>query len=191
MTSTQVNEFSQLEYHDPKAILQRLRKIEQKYPLHELPYEVASLRTRSLKRFGESRQCALFCYGLGAVSNREIEYADFEAGDHDFVARYAEDGYINYVPIQMKEFVPEHVNPKAQLEQELTKLSKYSDSQNLVVAVHLNRTVQIKLQELHLPKLSIAELWFFGARTEDQSSWWLIGNFLKEWRAYEFNYPES
>jgi hypothetical protein len=184
-----IREWQNLKYHDPKKILLGLRNIEQNYPLHEYPYKVASLRTKDLREYGESRQCALFCYGISEVFGLEVQYTQIEKSDYDFVAIFPRGEYLNYVPIQMKEFVPVELNPNVELEQELCKLEKYSDSNDLCVAIHVNRNTRIEFNKLKIPKLNIKELWFFGAKSQTQKEWWLMGNMLRDWRAYEFRYP--
>ena len=74
---------------------------------------------------------------------------------------------------------------------EIAKLTKYADSQDLVVAMFLNRTGRINLDEIILPDLNIAELWFFGSMSQDQSKWFLLGNLLGENRYFEFDYPNG
>ena len=186
-----IREWGKLKYHEPEEILLGLREIEQTYPLESLPYKEASLRTRNLRQYGESRQCALFCYGIGKALGLEVVYTQIEKSDYDFIAAFPKGDELNYVPIQMKEFVPEDLNPIASLEVELSKLKKYTDSSDLCVAVHLNRTATIDFNNLKIPKLDVKELWFFGAKRADQKEWWLLGNMMDNPKAYEFKYPTS
>ena len=81
-----LREWEKLEYFDPEKILKGLRDIAINLPLDTLPYEVASLRKRDLRSYGESRQCALFCYGMSKVLNTKVSYAHFENSDYDFVS---------------------------------------------------------------------------------------------------------
>ena len=179
-----------LNYLDPERILTKLREIALTYPLHELRREAATLRTRELRPYGEGRQAALFCYGMSRVIGSPVEFAQCEEQDFDVIARYRVDDEIRYVPIQLKEWVPQEVNAEATLSVELAKLDKYADSQNLVVAFHLNRNATIQFSELRLPKTKIGALWFFGAREPTQRDWWLIGNLLNDGAvAHEFQYP--
>lgn len=186
---TKIREWEKLEYHDPEKILLGFKDIASNFPISSAPYNVASLRTRELRLYGESRQCALFCYGISKARNIKVHYAHLEKSDYDFVGVYPENDYLNYVPIQMKEFVPEKVNPKAQLENEIKKLQKYTDSQDLCVAIHLNRNISFDFKNIVIPELNIRELWFFGAKAPNQSEWWLLGNILNNPKVYEFNYP--
>jgi hypothetical protein len=86
--------------------------------------------------------------------------------------------------------VPEKVNSCANLQTLINSLAKYTDSKDLVIAVHLNRCGTIRLSELEIPPLNIQELWFFGAKDPNQEVWTIIGNVLNpNARFFEFRYP--
>ena len=149
-----------------------------------------SLRTRELRPFGEGRQAALFCYGMSKRLGAPVSFAQLEDQDHDIVARFVADGEVNYVPVQLKEWVPAKLNPSATLESELGKLEKYVDSERLVVAFHLNRDATVDFSSLKIPVLRIGALYFYGATDPTQKEWWLIGNLLKDGpMAHKFTYP--
>ena len=168
-----------------------LRGIANSHPLHQLRYEARSLRTHELRKFGEGRQGALFCYGMGQVIGAKVSFALVERQDFDLVARFEAEGKTNYVPVQLKEWVPSFMPSPQPLQVELDKLAKYVDSKDLVVAFHLNREASVLLSELSFPQ-TIGELWFFGAAENSQSRWVLIGNLLtNEAVAHEFLYPEA
>ena len=187
-----IREWTQLEYLDPETILAGLRDIARTYPLDELPYEAASLRKREFRKYGEGRQCALFCYLIGKALDLNMKFALDERGDYDCIAYFEKDGVNNFVPIQMKELVPEKVNPHANLQNLINSLSKYVDSNDLTVAIHLNQAGTIRPSELTIPELHIGELWFFGANKPDQSVWTVIGNLLEpNARFYEIEHPEA
>ena len=185
----QFREWEQLKFYEPRNVLVELRKIEKTHDLNKFPYDVATLRTRKLRSYGESRQCAIFCYGIGEIFGLNLKYAQYESQDYDYVAVYEKDDYLNYVPIQMKELVPDKINPKANLQTEINKLQKYVDSNNLCVSIYLNKEVRIEFSNLEIPKLNIKELWLFGSKSPDQDDWWLIGNLLETTNFYEFKYP--
>lgn len=190
MMSPIPREWLHLQYFDPERFLVGLREIALTFPLDELHYEVASLRTRDLRKTNESRQAALFAHGMGQVLRAPIAFAISEAQDYDVVVKYATEGRINYIPVQLKEWVPNFLNPSATLQSELDKLSKYTDSKDLAVAFHINRNTTIHLSELRFPHGKIGALWFFGATDLAQEKWCLIGNLLLPGaNAYEFNYP--
>ena len=181
-----------LNYLDPERILVGLRDVALTYPLHKLRYEAATLRTHQLRPYGEGRQAALFCYGMSHVVGARVQYAQSEQEDFDVIARYQANNEVRYVPIQLKEWVPEDLNPSATLEMELAKLAKYGSSERLVVAFHLNRNTTIRFSELRLPSTKLGALWFYGAKEPSQQHWWLIGNLLKDGPVgHEFTYPDA
>ena len=181
--------WARLPYLDSERILRGLRDIAANSPLHELPYEVASLRRRELRAYAEGRQAALFCYGMSQIIGTSVWFAQAEASDYDVVARYVLDDLIHYAPVQLKEFVPEHVNPTAELQVEMDKIGKYVDSAELVVAFHINRAITLHPSELRLPG-GIGGLWLYGAKSSDQSRWFVIGNPLApQPGTLEFGYP--
>lgn len=122
---------------DTKGFLVELAQLRDRLSLQDMPYNVASLRTNALKPYREGRQCALFCYGMGRLMGREVRFAQAEDADVDFVGRYEVDGTAHYVPIQMKEVVPAEVRVEVSLQQEIDKLAKYVDSQDLTVVFHV------------------------------------------------------
>lgn len=185
-----VREWAKLKYLDPERILIGLRELALTQQLDQLPKEVATLRTRELRTYGEGRQCALFCYLMGQALGIKVMMALVEKSDYDCLAYFDRNGTNNFIPIQMKEYVPEPINPRTNLQSLIDGLVKYVDSESLVVAVHINRCATVKLSELSLPKLKIGALWFFGANDADQTMWTLIGNLLKPNPCYyEIPYP--
>jgi len=127
---------------------------------------------------------------MGKALGINVKVAVVERSDYDCVAYFDRNGVNNFVPIQMKEFVPENVNINADLQSLIDSLGKYADSESLVVAVHINRCGTIRMSELSFPTLNIGALWFFGANGGDQAVWTIIGNVLKpNARFYEFRYP--
>lgn len=187
---TRIREWARLHYLDSEQILRSLRDIATTYPLHQLPYDVSSLRRRDLRVYGEGRQAALFCYAMSQVIHTPVSFAQSEASDYDIVARFVRDGVMHYVPVQLKELVPEHLNPCTELQAELDKISKYADSTDLVVAFHLNRSATFQLSELRLPVATVGSLWLYGAMWPDQSRWIIVGNLLEpNPPMLEFAYP--
>lgn len=186
-------EWQTLSYIEPKRLLIGLRKIAQTLPLSDLGYHAASLRTHGLRPYGEGRQAALFCYGMSQAMSRRVDFAMVEVQDYDAVARYTDDqGELVFTPIQLKEWVPDFLNPSASLQNELDKLDKYVDSEDLAVAIFMNRTTTIHLSELILPRGRIGELWLYGCADSNQSRWMFIGDLLSDKpRYFEFSYPED
>lgn len=188
---TRTRAWSRLNYLDPRKILLGLNTIAATYPLEEYAKPARDLRTHELRPYGESRQCAIFCFGMGEIFGLNIAYAHGEASDYDFVGTYLIQGERVFVPIQMKEFVPSELDPNADLNKEIKKLSKYADSRDLCVAIHLNRAGRLDFDSIRIPELNIGELWLFGATSPDLDRWLLVGNMLKDHRIYEFQYPRA
>ena len=185
-----IREWEKLKFVDPEPILRGLREIAATQPLHELPYEVRSLRRRDLRPYHEGRQAALFCYGMSQVLRTPVVFAQAENSDYDVIARYVLGDTAHYVPVQLKELVPATLNPDADLQSELDKISKYVDSRDLVVAFHLNGDRRVEFWKLRMPTNTIGGLWFYGAKAPDQRNWLLIGDMLKEQNdAHEFQHP--
>jgi hypothetical protein len=180
-----------LTYLRASIILDRMRKVALSGVLEGLPYKVSGLRRRDLRSFLEGRQAALFCYGVGRAIGVEVSFALHEDADYDAVATYRIEDKQIFVPIQLKELVPEHVNPTAQLQDILDSLDrKLKDSKDLVVAIHINRNIaDLRPSELQLPH-NLGQLWLYGAKTPDQQTWILVGDLLLNPNNFiEFNYP--
>lgn len=119
----------------------------------------------------------------------KVWFAPVERQDYDAVAKYELNGKLNYVSVQLKEWVPDILPSPKTLQEELDKLIKYADALDLAVVFHLNRGTSVKLSELKFPQ-NIGELWFVGCTEPSQTHWTLIGDLLKEPVAIDFTYPE-
>jgi hypothetical protein len=188
------NEWSKLKYLNPESILQGLRDLQHSGALETLPYKVAALRTRELRIYQEGRQAALFCYGMGRLIGKKVLFSMVEKEDYDFVAYYQDDHLQRFAPVQLKELVPPETVPHGtlpQLQTEIYKLSKYTDSNDLVVAMHINRNIRITPAEVQLPQTKLGALWLFGATDSSQQTWMLMGNLMDDGpKVFHFNYPE-
>ncbi len=184
------NEWTKLTYHDPEKVLKGLREIEPFFIQNAPNEKIRTLRTQTLKPHLEGRQGALFCLGLSKVVGEKIHFARHEQADYDIVTMFKHENELVFTPVQLKELVPEKLNPTATFEAELEKLSrKYVRSTNLVVAFHLNRRGRFDADKVRIPKLNISELWVFGAQSPDQRQWFLIGDLLKNASLSTFEYP--
>jgi hypothetical protein len=174
-------EWLKLSFVPATEVLINLRQIAQSGVLDGLPYQIAALRRRDLKRMLEARQAALFCYGIGRALGTEVRFALHESADYDVVACYQTAETTVFVPVQLKELVPAKVNPHAELQDILDKLDRtLCASTDLVVAIHINRDITgLRPASLRLPR-NIGQLWLFGAKDSTQSSWFLIGDMLTD-----------
>jgi hypothetical protein len=171
-------EWLNLAYQDPERVLAAMRRKQRVVPSTSPDYESRSLRSRKLRPIPEGRFAALFSHGMSAATKTKVEFALHESSDFDFVCRYTIDGATTYVPVQLKEWVPLHINATQILQEEIDKLDKYVDAQDLVVVVCLNRTVNIDVTKLRMPMSKLLELWFLVATSPDQEEFGLIGNML-------------
>jgi hypothetical protein len=111
MLDNNLKRWESLKYKNSTEWLKQLREIELKSTSLNLDDRVRALRTNKLKIWRESRQAALFCHGISKRLGHPIDIAMCEDQDYDFVARYETPGvYMNYIPVQLKEFVPDYLN---------------------------------------------------------------------------------
>ena len=177
-------------YYDPRGVLIQLREVSRRQGFSDLPEKVQRLRTRELRKFHESRQAAIFCYGLSqAVVGTTVRLAPVESDDYDCIAHREVNGVSVFTPVQIKELAPPDLNPAATIDGELKKLTKYASSSDLVIAMHINRPIFLDFAKLHIPQLSVGQLWFFGALQPNQEEWVLFGDALHGGRSYSFRYP--
>ena len=99
------------------------------------------------------------------------------------------EGVQHLAPVQLKEVVPPELNNTATVQQRVNALTKYVDSEDLTVAIYLNRPVHFDPERLVVPPLKIAALWVFGAISPDKEKWGLWGNFLEVPQGTAFDYP--
>jgi len=180
-----------LDWRDPKTDLINLGKIQlQLAESTGITPKVADLRERELRKYLEWRQAALFAYFVSyAVVGEPIAYVLIEDEDYDAVI-WRKSGKRNlYTPVQLKEVVPRDLNPKAEVNAELAKLTKYVTSEDTVVAVHLNQSGRFEFHDIKAPDTSCKEIWLYGAQTADQSKWLLYGDILNNPKPYDIRYP--
>ena len=74
-----------------------------------------------------------------------MEYAREESGDYDFVTRWVEGDAQHFCPVQLKELVPEDLNPATSLSDLIAGLGKYSTKTSTALAVKINRRSNLTL----------------------------------------------
>lgn len=190
MIDSRTRKIEQYEYKDAAAFLRSLWEIDAAISASGLDYKVRSLHTRKLRKSHERRQAALFTVGMASrIPSFQFGFACVEDQDYDAVVRWHKDNEINYTPIQLKEFVPERINPKATLEKLLKDLRKYTSSPDLVVVVFLNRRFKLDITTLPPIELNLAGLYFLGAATAEKTEWLLIGDMLNSPSITRFQHP--
>lgn len=189
MCSDRLRAYSALEYGDPKGFLLKLGELEPKIASSGLDRRVRTLRTNDLKPWRELREAALFAHFMSERIGTPIRIAKDEKQDYDTVVTWQSGDNRLFSPVQIKEIVPEYVNPDADLESVIASLSKYVSSPDLTVAIHLNKRYEIDLLKIEVPKLPIASLWMFAAISPSGRRWGLWGDFLTEPTGTEHDYP--
>lgn len=191
MTTDRTRSLAALQYANPRQCLIRLRELERLLSGSDLPKKVRTLRTNELKGFREMREAALFCYFMSERIVAPILFSMTEAQDYDFVATWKTHAGRMFATVQIKELVPDYLNPRISLDQILGKINKYQSSPDLTVAVHLNQTARFDFASLSIPKLTVAALWAFGAISPRADCWRLYGNLLGDPQASDHHYPST
>ncbi len=192
MKSITLRRWSKLDFKDPTALLKALRPLQHAVAVSDLPAKTKALRNSKQKTHRETWQAALFSHGVTvSLSLPSLEFAIVEEEDYDCVVRWIAASTVNYAPVQLKEIVPNELNPTATIDGEIAKLTKYATSPELIVALFLNRAGRFELRSIKIPSLPIGQLWMFGNRTPDQSTWMLYGDMLSNPSLYEFDFPEA
>jgi hypothetical protein len=189
MRSDQVRAYSALAYGDLRGFLLNLRELEPRIASSGLDRSVRTLRTNNLKPWRELREAALFAHFMSERVGTSVRIAKGEEQDYDCIATWESEGVRRFSPVQIKEVVPEYLNPSADIDGVIASLAKYVSSPDLTVAIHLNKRIDFDLSTIRVPKLSIAALWMFGAISPDSSRWGLWGDLLAEPVGTEHAYP--
>ena len=189
MSNDRVRLYSSLAYGDPSGFLLKLRELEPKIASSGIDRTLRTLRTNALKPWRELREAALFSHFMSERLGSRVRIAKSESQDYDFVASWEFGDTRMFSPVQIKELVPEHLNPHAERERVMASLSKYVSSPDLTVAIHLNKRIQFDLSSIEVPNLSIASLWLFGSISPDSSRWGLWGDLLAEPLGTQHDYP--
>ena len=155
MDLSRIRAIQRSEFRDPERFLVTLAKLEPRLAASNLDSKVKQLRTNNLKQWHEARQAAIFCYGMAQKMERPIYLCREAAQDYDFVASYVEDETQYFVPVQLKEVVPDSLNATSSVQEIIRSLTKYVDSKDLTVAIYLNRQVHFDPKTLIVPPLRI------------------------------------
>lgn len=181
-----IKEWSKLKYQDPKIVLLKLKELEIIASNYQIDMKVRNFRTNSLKCYREGREAAIFCYGMGkTVVHTPVYFAIVENADYDCVTRCK----YGFTPVQIKELVPEYLNPTKDLNQIIAELKKYPVSHNTVIAIHVNRQVRLEFDKIEIPDLNVAEVWLFGGTSPDRLQWFLYRDLRSDPQLYKFEYP--
>ena len=182
--------WSKLSYYNPTKMLVGLDELFDSSGIKKYKHPADILLNRRVRDISEDRRCAIFCHGAGQVLGKKILFASHEKSDYDYVGAYEHEGAILRFPIQLKQLVPDRLNPSTDLQAEIDKLKKYSGFSDLVVAIHINRKIHIKPLGLDISGLKIKEIWLFGQFAQNNQDWLLFGNLMTaNPNAYTFQLP--
>lgn len=157
----------------------------------QLPKAFRTWRTRRMRSQLFQRQAALFCFGRKcAAVEDEWAFAFWpdENSPIDVVFRRRKpSGETFYEFVQLKEVVPDDIDPNQSLQSLLDDLpKKYA---GITIGIHLNRNLATNLWELRLPASNGESIWLFGAGGEPPQDSFLVGNPLHNPVFYYFNHP--
>lgn len=138
----------------------------------------------------EYRQAALFALARASVTEDPtlvFAMSDEQRDSVDCVLRTGAENY-HYEPVQLKEVVPEDVNPKQTLEGLLEGICrKYGTGENLTVAIHINRNVSTILGTITQPNMQAISWWLFGL--DAQNAGFLVRNPFAKFEVLRFRIP--
>lgn len=187
MDNIQLRYFQSLNYHDPQAYLRDVSKIYSNDCFDNLSPEIRNLRTNDLKLHRERLDAAIFCLGACAITNMSVWFDSIEDQDYDFVLRLGEGENHQFVPVQLKEYVPDYLNNRSSLQGIVDKIAeKYRSSPKLTVAIKYNNASHFNPSDLVIPKnLNIKELYVFGSISKDGKQWRIWGDFINGFKKVE------
>jgi hypothetical protein len=179
-----------LNWRDPRTDLVELGKLHGRLVKEGHQPEVDHLRNHELQQYLEQRQAALFAHFVSeAILKAPIAYAMKETEDYDCVLWWKIEKHSFYTPVQLKEIVPHHLNPKTSINSELFKLSKYATASKTIAAFHVNQSGHLDFSSIDVPKTGLSEVWLYGSLSADQAKWFLYGNILDSPKGYEVAWP--
>lgn len=181
-----LREWRTYEYYDPEIILPRLNNIRKQISMTATPDKVANLRTNMLSSEREAWDAAIFCYLISKAINKKLFFSKVESSDYDSIFMLQEENSDSYFPVQMKELVPNEINPKATLQSIINNLEIYTNSPDLIVGIKLNRNENFNFSNISTEKAKVAEIWCFGSTEKNESKWGLYGNLLSNYRHYNY-----
>ena len=88
MSNIELNVLKNLDFKEPRSFLLILRCLEEVVSQTDTPKNIKNLRVNGLKQARETRDAALFCYGMSKVIGDTVYFSMCEAQDYDFVAKW-------------------------------------------------------------------------------------------------------
>ncbi|HME69885.1 MAG TPA: hypothetical protein VKM54_08455 [Myxococcota bacterium] len=181
-------EWSKLPLYDPERVLRSLKNIPVRFIPGGRHPQWAGLRTNSLKEVRQALDATIFTFGMSQALGINARLILHEAEDFDFLVSWVDGEWSNTCPVQLKELVPDHLNPTADLNQLFAELARYPRPTDTNAAIKLNRAGKFDPNVLQIPDLPFKELWFLGSSSPDRTEWFLY-RALNEPRIFEFRFP--
>ena len=190
MADPELNHWRRLPYYDPVRALLNFRALEIALAGADVDPKVARLRTAALKPEREARDAAIFSLAMSVRLRCQVVFSPTEEADYDFVTRTDFEGTSYFTPVQLKELVPEDLNPTANLDKLLAQLRGRKVHSGTALALRLNRTLKrMTFTPAQFDGLPFQEVWLFWAASSDARKWKLFGNALNDPVTTEFDYP--
>jgi hypothetical protein len=140
------------------------------------------MRHHKFENYREGEQAAFFARALKAAGlKHNLEYAHYPGKEKDFdaVLRWDENGSQEYAYVQLKEVVPEKLSPAATLQDAIGKFKRYSNPEDLIGVVFINRSLTFNPSDLDTRSLKLRELWIHGVATGNgEERHGLYGDFM-------------
>ena len=115
------------------------------------------------KDIEEIRQGALFAYLLGMLIDNDVDYAPFEASDHDCVLRTEIDGEGFFLPVQLKEVPSLKARKDIDVIPEIHRiLRRCGNLTGTTVAICINRRISTDAFRIDLSQYQAEGVWVFG-----------------------------
>ncbi len=158
-------QLARLDYVDPEDLLRDIMPTV--VAILQQPDTMKHLSAREKTTYLEKHQAGF----LGLLTKRNVEGMDVqisvafkEAADFDCVLRAIDHVKgVSHKLVQLKQLPSHEVNPRADLQTLVNRLKvKYGASRDLIVAIWINRDINLVFEELDFTGLKIEQLWFFG-----------------------------
>ena len=187
----QNSEWANLNYMNPTELLLGMDEMLDASGIKKYKNASDILLNRRTRDLAEDRRCAIFCHGAGQALGTDILFAPYDEPEFDYVGAYKYGNNVMTFPIEMKQLAPDRFKPLTCLQTQISKLRKYADTR-LVVAIHINRMIHIKPQELDVTGVRVKEIWLYGQLQNDAANWLLCGNLMSgNPKAYTFQLPAT
>src|SRR5271157_673502 len=182
-------EWAKLPFYDPEGAL---RNLAENRSIGFIPggrhSRWTGLRTNMSKELRQWLDATVFTFGIRQALGVNAHLAFHEDEDFDFLVSWVDGEWHNFCPVQLKELVPDYLNPTADLNQVIAKLARYQRQTDTNAAIKLNRAGQFNPNVLEVPDLPFKELWLFGSSSPDNTEWFLY-RALIALRLFNFPFP--